>query len=250
MKRYIRLFKNVSNWGKHFAVKIGFNSDDPVIFNLRNSIKMEVPIRLYHEFKEIFLEDCYLQGLEYPMPGSPVIVDIGANAGFFCLYAASIRPRARIISCEPIRANFEQLSRNASINPGLDITTLPTAVYENTGTLKLMAESENEFTTAATVFSIDGRVPIEVPCISLQDLFVEHDLERVDLLKLDCEGSEYSILYRCPAEQLSKVRAMAVEVHKGPGPDHNLPSLSAFLEVRGFHTRSGGNMLWARRPAA
>ena len=249
MNRYIRLFRFVSDWWKHFAVKAGMKVEDPVVFHLKNGVRMEVPVSLYHEFKEIFMEDCYLTGLAGPLPAAPVVVDIGANAGFFCLFVASIRPEARIVCCEPIPANFAQLSRNAAINPHLDITALPIAVYDRTGRIQLVVESENAFTTAATVFPMDGRIPVEVECISLRDLFDRHDLERVDLLKLDCEGSEYAILYRCPADYLKRVERMAVEVHGGTEPDHNINALEKFLTGMGFRTHTAGHMLWARREA-
>jgi FkbM family methyltransferase len=245
MKRYIRLFRNVANWWKHFAVKIGVNSEDPVVFNMRNGVTMEVPLILYHEFKEIFLEDCYLQGFKEPLPDAPVLVDIGANAGFFCLFVASMRPNARIVCCEPIPVNFAQLSRNAAINPNLDITALPVGVYGHSGSMKLQLQWEDTLSTAATVLTIDGRIPIEVPCISLQDLLERHNIDRVDLLKLDCEGSEYSILYRCPTEYLKRIVKMAVEVHIGTEPDHNITALSSFLTTRGFQIHTAGHMLWA-----
>jgi FkbM family methyltransferase len=247
MKRYIRLITNVSNWWKHFAVKLGINHEDPVVFLLPNKLKMEVPLSLYHEFKEIFLEDCYLRGQKEPLPERPVVVDIGANAGFFCLYVAQMRPGARIISCEPIPANLAQLSRNAEINPNIDITVLPVAVYGTTGSMKLLVEGENAFTTAATVFPVDGRIPVDVPCITLEDLFKNHDLKKIDLLKLDCEGSEYEILYRCPTEYLARVEKIAMEVHKGTGPDHNMTSMVDYLRAGGFGINTDGHMLWARR---
>jgi FkbM family methyltransferase len=247
MKRYIRLITNVSNWWKHFAVKFGMNREDPVVFLLPNNLKMEVPVSLYHEFKEIFLEDCYLQGLKEPLPERPVVIDIGANAGFFCLYIARIRPGARIICCEPIPANLKQLSRNAEINPNIDITVLPVAVYGITGTIKLLIEAEGSFTTAATVFPIDGRIPLEVECITMEDLFKKHNLKKIDLLKLDCEGSEYEILYRCPAEYLARVEKIAMEVHKGTGLDHNMKSMADYLKAGGFDINTAGHMLWARR---
>ncbi|HDR14795.1 MAG TPA: FkbM family methyltransferase [Desulfobacteraceae bacterium] len=247
MKRYIKLFTNVSNWWKHFGVKFGVNREDPVVFLLPNGIKMEVPLSLYHEFKEIFLEDCYLRGLDQPLPERPVVVDIGANTGFFCLFVARMRPGARIVCCEPIPANLAQLSRNAEINPNIDITVLPVAVYGTSGSVKLLVESQDAFTTAATVFSVDGRIPLEVPCVTLQDLFEEQNLEKIDLLKLDCEGSEYEILYRCPRKYLARVERIAMEVHKGTGPNHNMEAMAAYLKTGGFDINTAGHMLWAHK---
>ena len=248
MKRYLRLFGNVADWWKHLAVKAGIHREDPVVFHLRNGVTMEVPLILYHEFKEIFLEDCYLQGFEKPLPDSPIVVDIGANAGFFCLQIASHRPKARILCCEPIPVNFKQLSRNAAINPNLDITARQVAVYGHTGSMHLLVEWEDALSTAATILPVGGRIPMEVPCVNLQDLLDRHGLDRVDLLKLDCEGSEYSILYRCTAEYLKRIGKMAIEVHAGQEPDHNITALSSFLAARGFSTHTAGYMLWAVSP--
>jgi len=76
----------------------------------------------------------------------------------------------------------------------------------------------------------------------------QHGLDRVDLLKMDCEGSEYSILYRCTTEYLKRIGKMAIEVHAGQEPDHNITALSSFLAARGFSTHTAGYMLWAVSP--
>lgn len=59
MFRYLNLIKNISNWPLHFKVKFGISDDDPLLFIARNNIKFEVPKRLHHEFKEIFMENAY-----------------------------------------------------------------------------------------------------------------------------------------------------------------------------------------------
>jgi len=159
-----------------------------------------------------------------------------------------MRPGARILCCEPIPDNLAQLSRNAEINLNPDIAVLPVAVYGTTGSIKLLIEAENAFTTAATVFPINGRIPLDVPCITLKDLFENHDLKKIDLLKLDCEGSEYEILYRCPAECLARVEKIAMEVHKGTAPDHNMKYMVDYLKAGGFETNTEGHMLGAHRP--
>lgn len=81
--RYIRFFRNLFNWWLHFAVKFGLTSKDPLIFRTWNNIIIEVPRRLLHEFKEIFMEDSYMRGMGLRLPDSPTVIDIGANAGFF-----------------------------------------------------------------------------------------------------------------------------------------------------------------------
>ena len=52
--------------------------------------------------------------------------------------------------------------------------------------------------------------------------------KRCDLLKMDCEGAEYDILYHCPSEVLTRIDRIALEVHGGPG-DQNIDALDAPL---------------------
>ena len=130
--RYLHLFRNISNWSLYLAVKFSLTSVDPPLFRTRNNILIEAPRRLLHEFKEIFMEECYMRGLGLDIPDSPTIIDIGANAGFFSLFAASRFPGARIFSYEPIEGNFRQLQRNRDLNRSWEI---PQGRYNYSGAL-------------------------------------------------------------------------------------------------------------------
>jgi len=252
MMRYIRLFRNVSNWWLHFAVKLGLTKADPLLFKARNNIVVEVPRRILHEFKEIFKEASYTRGLELTVQERPVIIDIGANAGFFTFFAASQLPGAKIFSYEPMASNFKQLKRNQSLNPTARVWCFQKAVYGHSGNVALSSDPSDGLTTTASVFGhLDHlRKTVQVPCVTLKEIFDQHQLERCDLLKMDCEGAEYEILYNCPAAYLHRVDQMAIEVHGGIEDDHNITSLANYLESIYFNTRQRAeHMLWAwRRP--
>jgi len=249
MRRYFHLFRYVSNWSLYFAVKFSLTSVDPLLFKTRNNILIEVPRRLLHEFKEIFMEECYVKGLGLNIPDSPIIIDIGANAGFFTLFAASRFLKAKIISFEPIGGNFRQLQRNRELNKGYAILCFPKAVSGQPGEISLSFDPGDSFTTSATIFGefTENDKTIRVPCVTLPEIFDKHHLERCDLLKMDCEGSEYSILYNCPSEYLKKIVQMAIEVHQGPGMNQSIESLGSYLTTHGFKIRQLGHMLWVWR---
>ena len=249
MMRYIRLCRNLSNWWLYLGVKLGVTDMDPLIFRTRNDIVIEVPRALLHEFKEIFMEECYTKKLDLRIPPEPVVIDIGANAGFFSMFAASRFPGARIFSYEPVANNFRQLERNRDLNDTARITCVPHAVFGHSGEISLSFDPNDSFTTYANVFG--GSRPrdeaVRVPCVTLPEILETHHLERCDILKIDCEGSEYDILYRCPGESLQRVTRMAIEVHHGTAPDQNIDALSAYLVSHGFETRRRDHMLWALR---
>ena len=248
--RYIRLFKNLANWWLYIAVKFGLTGVDPLIFRTRNNIVIEVPRRLLHEFKEIFMEGSYTRGLELSVPRDSTVIDIGANAGFFSLFAASCFPGARIFSYEPVAVNFKQLKRNKALNEDVKIMCCQKAVCGHSGEVSLSFDSKDSFTTSASVFKNPGlqENTVQVSCVTLQEIFDEHHLERCDLLKIDCEGAEYEILYNCPVNYLHRVAQMAIEVHGGAGPNQNIESLANYLSSNDFKTRQySDHMLWAWR---
>lgn len=248
--RYLNLVKNIDNWWTYFACKYGNVKADPLFFKTRSGVTIEVPRRLLQTFKEIFFEECYMAGLENPRLSSPTVLDIGANAGYFSLFAASRYPGARILSFEPIPANYSLLDRNRKHNKRFNITTFQSAVAGKTGEIRIFLEQDDAFTTSASIIDGDAsrKNGISVPCLSLADIFRKNGIERCDLLKMDCEGAEYDILYNCPDSLFSRISQMALEVHNQAEPSRNIDSLEAFLKSKGYGTRQRPvGMMWAWR---
>jgi FkbM family methyltransferase len=250
MKRYYNLFKTFNNWWLYLAYKYGLAEIEPLVFETRNGVIVEVPIRLLQTFKEIFMDECYLAGLEKQIPGGASVIDIGANAGYFTLFAASRFADARVFSFEPIPVNYAQLERNRNLNSSRKIKCFPKAVAGQTGEISLAFDSKDSFTTSATVFTQADtqREYIKVPCITLQQAMEENGITRCDLLKMDCEGAEYEILYNCPPDYLRRIDQIAMEVHRGDKEDQNIDALEIFFRQQGFRTRRKPvGMLWAWR---
>ena len=247
MIRYFRLFRNISNWWLHFALKLSLTDADPLLFKTRNDVLIQVPRRLLHEFKEVFLDNCYLKGLNLNIPNAPTIIDVGANAGFFTLFVASRFPGAKVFSFEPIESNFRQLEKNRNLNEGCDIRIFPKSVFSYSGKISMIFDVNDSFTTNARVLrhSEEKTNAIQVPCVTLPQIFEEQNIDRCDLLKMDCEGSEYSILYNCPSECFKKITQMAIEVHKGLESNQNMASICKHLRDHDFDMRQSGKLLWA-----
>ena len=87
-------------------------------------------------------------------------------------------------------------------------------------------------------FGVSSKV--EVPGITLDTLFVKLSISRVDLLKVDIEGSEFDMLAGASEESLSKVAQITVEFHLKPGSASFTPDrvmlISRRLRKLGFQT--------------
>jgi FkbM family methyltransferase len=248
--RYLNLVKNISNWQLYLAVKFGLTAGDPLGFVARRGIRLEVPRRLVQTFKEIFMDECYMAGMGQAVPEKPTILDIGANAGYFSLFALSRFPDARVVAFEPLPANFRLLERQRAMNSDRDFTCVQKAVSGERGTLTLAYDAKDSFSTSATLFAASsGQLDeITVETLTLRDIWTDFGIERCDLLKMDCEGAEYGILYVSSPDDLARISQIAMEVHRGPKEDENIDALETFLRKMGFKTRRRPvGMLWAWR---
>lgn len=131
------------------------------------------------------------------LPGDAVFIDIGANVGAYSFYAAQCAgPQARILAIEPQPAVFQRLCENISFNPGVPIEAIPMAVADVDGPIQLFVDRNNAGETSMRRIGSEGAhgVTLEVQAKPLATLLAEHDLPRVDALKIDVEGAEDLIL--------------------------------------------------------
>ncbi len=246
--RYWNLFRNIQNWWLYLLVKFGLTNPDPVEFVSRSGVRIEVPRRLLQTFKEVFMDECYAEGLRQPPPQGATVLDIGANAGFFSLFAASRFADSRIHSFEPIPSNFKQLTRNRELNPGQQWTLHNKAVAGSDEAVTLTFDPEDSFTTSASITQPQQGDSVTVPGIRLDTFCSESGIERCHFLKMDCEGAEFDIFYNCSPETLARIDVIAMEVHPDSQPGHDMESLEKFFSDHGFTTKQYPvDMLWAWR---
>jgi len=253
LKKYINLARNVRNWPNYFYAKHIDTKQNPVVFRADNGVVVEVPRgAIMAIFKEIFMEDLYdISFLKTRLTPQPVIVDVGANLGFFALFMASHMPGAKIFAYEPLPTNFNHLQRHFQLNSGKALVAENKAVAGTKGSLALYYNPNVNFTPLASLrtdFEDTNTSRVAVEAVSLPDIIASHQLEQVDLLKLDCEGAEYEVLYQCPEHALQRVKLIAMETHNGAKLNENTKALCAFLEEKGFMVRTGDkHFVWAWR---
>jgi len=245
--RYLILIRNIKNWWLYLLNKSGLAKRDRLLFKTRGDIIVEVPRGLLHTFKEIFMDECYMHGQTHMIPPCPVIIDIGANAGYFSLYAASRFSGAKLFAYEPMPPNFEQLMRNVNMNKNSKITAFQKAVADYSGETVMIFDNSEYFPTTAQMLIYESKLDnknnrLTVQCVTIKDIFDENRLDVCDFLKMDCEGAEHEIILNCPMEYLYRIKQFAIEVHGDAKP------LIDYLSSKGFvtyETKKALGMLYA-----
>ena len=135
-------------------------------------------------FRDIILDDEYfLESLR----GKSIetIADVGANVGIFGIAASAHFPNATIHAYEPNSGNIAYLSKQSC---ELDFLLFEEAVSGHDGNCELLTNSKHD--TSASISLSSG----QISCSSLRTVVNRFKSKSLDLLKLDCEGSEFEIL--------------------------------------------------------
>ena len=218
--------------------------------------------------QEVYINDIYRLRTT-PFERAPKnIVDIGANVGWFTKLVFDSLRGCSIYSFELDQENFNQIEQN------LDIKNYPFLLKKNNVNLFNKAViGKNKFTSYwKHDTNIGGHKPIyqgsdsyiseerfnfekdlkkgtlieEVPdMITLPDILSENNLDFIDFLKLDCEGSEYEILDYAFEKSISrKILNMALEIHGRKTEDYKrmLEKLSLNFDT----VIDKGNILYAK----
>jgi FkbM family methyltransferase len=258
--RYLNLVRYIRNWPQYFKQK-GDQSFANVRFVTRgDSLVFDVPTReLYLVFKEIFMTDFYsMKNWVSQLPANPVIVDVGANAGYFDTLLLSQKNDARVFAYEPIEKNVALFNNNIALNPSIkqNINVFHRAVTgKAVEFVELYKEADSDNSVTASVFpdfETHNVKSVKVRAISLSQIMSENHLDRIDFLKLDCEGSEYPIIYDSPSDIWKKVNSIFLEVHNLDKEMRNFDALNNFIMAAGYKTssqiaRNGCYALYARR---
>jgi FkbM family methyltransferase len=159
----------------------------------------------------------------YDVPGLPiragdVVLDIGANHGFFTCYAAS--KGATVYAFEPVPQSYKRLVANVERNGFANrVTTVQCAVSHTSGSAELLvsASKGGGDSTMDPVFARRSGVPvaesITVECKTLASILDEYAIPSARMCKIDIEGAELDLLSALKAPHRARIQGFAMEYH-------------------------------------
>jgi len=198
---------------------------DGIILKIRN-IPKSTDI---HIFTEIWLENVYLKN--FKIDENSTVIDIGSHIGLFSIYVAQKLKNCKILCFEPNLENYNMLKENIEMNSIKNISTFNNAVSSKSGNIKFY-NSEKNF-AANSIYEKVGE-EILVQSTTLEDIIQKNNIQKCNLIKMDCEGAEYDILMHTSEKILEKIDNITLEYEEQGKFEYTSDELISKLRSCGF----------------
>ena len=216
----IPLPKNVIDFenSPYFAgFSIEFRSEAGEILETREIKIKDIPIKkpvidisntepVFMNYEEFFIDGVYDN---YDIDNCKTVFDIGANVGLWTKYI--LTRNARKVYCfEPNKKAVAHLRE--SLKNDHNATVIEKAVYKENTSLQFYIDDSNSL--ISSLIPESGHAPsYNVDAITLQDAIQLSGEDRIDLVKIDVEGSEFGIIESLTKETAAKIDSFLIEYH-------------------------------------
>ena len=140
-----------------------------------------------------------------------VIFDAGANIGSSAIAFRKLFPTATIICIEPEPGNIEILKKNAGKLGNVEIVEAALAADTNPRPLFNRGTGAWGFTVTESD-QVTSEVEESVSCVTVSSILEIHELDHIDILKLDIEGGEKEVL-ESSESWIESVKVVLAELH-------------------------------------
>lgn len=172
------------------------------------NLEYKLNIGQIHILKEVFYHKAYEIGFP-KKERNIVVIDIGAHYGYFSLFAAKNCAPHKIYSIEPSVSNYLVMLANLNSSKIHHIQAFNIGISGTTGIRTLFqSKPQNHSTFSHYINGMNEGT--QVHCLSLKDFIDDNNVEKIDFLKIDCEGAEHEIIQNSDFETLQKCTVISM----------------------------------------
>jgi FkbM family methyltransferase len=231
------LLTGIKNWPLVVRIFLKIAPPGPYLIELRKSglrLKARGVMDVW-SIKETFLDRFY-ERFGAAVEDGWTVVDIGGGIGDYTLFAALANPHGKVYAFEPFPQSFAFLQENVTANRATNIQAFQEAIWSQAGAVKIDSTTgePGQFISRTTDVIVEQAT--QVPSISLAQAFERQGIAQCDLMKIDCEGAEYPILFNTPDEVLQRVRRIVMEYHDSV-TKYTHRDMQSYLESKGYAVR-------------
>jgi FkbM family methyltransferase len=188
-------------------VPVAWLSRLPVVGTVRCALPSGAQLRIRSDGRDVIASALFWRGLpgweaetfavlHRVLPHVRVFFDVGASTGVFTLVAALEDPARRVFAFEPTPDMSAGLARNVALNEAGNVTRVEAAVCDHDGRTEMFIPPGESLPFGASTLPTFREPGTRLGVAALRlDTFVEREgIGRVDLVKLDTEGTETEVL--------------------------------------------------------
>jgi FkbM family methyltransferase len=194
-----------------------------IVVNIRDEADESVSAEIF-KLREYKMAEATISTTTLP------ILDVGAHAGFFSLYARALNSSVSIIALEPEPHNLQVLAENLKNNKASNITVVKGALAKAKGERELMRSRDSHNHKLKTSDAEKGSIIVQA--YSLKDLSSKYFPQGIGLIKMDIEGGEYEVFSSLDDQDFADIKAVVMEYHDLPKHKHQ--EIEQTLREHGF----------------
>jgi len=229
--------------------KVTYSNSEYILLTLNNINFKVTSLSNLAVLYEIFVQNIYNVN---PSINNIIVVDIGMNVGAATLYFANESFTEKVYGFEPFPETYNEAFSNVKLNESIsDKVVLFNKGVSSVTEQRTIYQYESGLLSASTINSDENGIKkngekIVIDLLSITDLLdnikKDHPLNKI-MLKIDCEGEEYSIFESLSkTEYLNDVCSIVVEWHEY-GPEKINAVLNKFkfqhFEVKDAYFNAG-----------
>jgi len=244
LQRSINILKN---WYAYPMLYYGLIKKPEVIFTTKTN--RFVKIRTNTTDLMAFTNVWFFQ--EYCIPGfeinkNDVVIDIGGHIGLFSIYASQFCTDGKIFCYEPIKENFDLLTKNIELNRLQNVYPFNTEVSKSVDDITIYLNDDE----AGHSMFLENANYRKAKSTTLAKIFSDNNIDKCNFLKLDCEGAEYEIIDSLTHDITKKIEKISLEYHHADTEPSLLIDLKNKLKkeytLKDYPSNNGMGILFAK----
>ena len=210
----IPIIKICQNWHVVILCKI-FNLKIKEI-QLRNGIRFDINSIIPKAELSMLVETWFNHDytpIGFEINEKDLVIDIGANSGFFSIFAAKKALKGTVVSFEPVPELVSKIKRNIYLNNISNIKLEQIGISNKEGHSEFyVSKTHNGCHSLFKRDNSDSKIIIKT--MKLEDYCFKNNIQKINLLKIDCEGAEYTIFNSLSTAFLkNNIEKIAMEYH-------------------------------------
>jgi FkbM family methyltransferase len=202
------LKRAVNPWGIT-QLSLGFPKSETISISFKSGKArfhaLVPPNSFWTAVKDVLIHEAYESADGFrlsELSRDSVVIDAGSFVGLFSLKASPFA--GKVVALEPNLSNYSILRSNLESNSVLNVDARNAALWSTRDGVNFLHDGTSSRVTEGG--------STKVASTTLEQL--TNEFARIDLLKMDIEGSEYDVLLGTDCQTLQKIKRIVLELHE------------------------------------